>query len=607
VYAAATERDNGRMGLGEQRLERLLEVGRSLVGDLDLELVLKRVLEAARELTGARYAALGILDSRREELEQFLTVGIDEPTRRELGDLPRGHGVLGVLIRDPRPLRLRSVGDHPQSYGFPHGHPSMGSFLGVPVRIGGDVFGNLYLTEKQGAEEFDEADEQTLVALADWAAIAIGNARRHGGVRGQRDELARAVQLFETAEAIGGALAGETQLERVLELVVKRSRALVEARVMVLALREGDELVIRAASGEVERSQLGLAIPLQESLSGHVLSTGRAQRLSDSAPAVRAVLLSVFGGHTELAVPLQFRGRGLGVLAALDRLRDGPEFSAQDERLMTAFATSAATAVATARDVAAQGLRRSLEAAERERTRWARELHDQTLQDLAGLKVMLAGARRATEREQVDRIIEQAIEHVQLSIDALRGLVTELRPAALDELGTAPALRALIDRTAATSGLEIELSVDLAYEQGRADTRHAPELESTIYRLVQEALSNVVKHAGASRVTVAVIEHDTTVELHVRDDGAGIQTDATSEGFGLIGMRERITLLGGDLEVNSQPGAGITVAARIPVQRRPAQHSSMTLEAPAARPPGLTLRPYGAAGGRELSGPAPRS
>src|SRR6185503_2527940 len=148
----------------------------------------------------------------------------------------------------------------------------------------------------------------------------------------------------------------------------------------------------------------------------------------------------------------------------LDRLHDGPGFSAEDERLMTAFAMSAAIAVGTARHVAAQALRRSMEAAERERSRWARELHDQTLQDLAGLKVMLSGARRAKEREQVDRILEQAIEHVQLGVDALRGMVTELRPAALDELGTAPALRGLIDRTAATAGLQIELDLDLAYE-----------------------------------------------------------------------------------------------------------------------------------------------
>jgi signal transduction histidine kinase len=571
------------MGLGEQRLERLLELGRSLVGDLDLELVLKRVLEAGRELTGARYAALGILDSRRQELEQFLTVGIDEQTRRELGDLPRGHGVLGVLIHDPRPLRMRSVGDHPQSYGFPLGHPPMKSFLGVPVRIGGDVFGNLYLTDKQGAEEFDEADEQTLVALADWAAIAIANARRHGGVRGQRDELVRAVRAFETSEAIGRALAGETQLERVLELVVKRSRALVEARVMILALREGDELVIRAASGEVERSQVALAIPLEDSLSGYVQRSGRAQRLSDSTPGISALLLKAFGAHTELVVPLRFRGQGLGVLAALDRLSDGPEFSIEDERLMTAFATSAATAVATARDVAAEGLRRSLEAAERERSRWARELHDQTLQDLAGLKVMLSGARRAKDREQVDRILEQAIAHAQLGVDALRGLVTELRPAALDDLGPGPALRALIDRTAATAELAIELNLDLAYEQGRADTRHAPELESTLYRLVQEALTNVVKHAGASRVTVQLIEDDATIHLTVTDDGAGFQTDAASEGFGLIGMRERIALIGGELEFDSQFGAGATVAARIPVQRRLPEPSAGTPDLEPAR------------------------
>ena len=193
--------------------------------------------------------------------------------------------------------------------------------------------------------------------------------------------------------------------------------------------------------------------------------------------------------------------------------------------------------------------------------------------------MLLSSARRAKEREQVDRMLEQAIEHVQLGVDGLRALITELRPAALDELGTAPALRTLIDRTSATTGLEIEFDVDLAYEAGRVDTRHAPELESTMYRLVQEALTNVVKHAGATRVTVAMIEDDATVELTVTDDGAGFETGATSEGFGLIGMRERVTLLGGELHFDSQPGAGTIVAARIPVQRRsaePAAHDSLS-------------------------------
>ena len=390
---------------------------------------------------------------RREELERFLTAGLDEPTRREIGDLPRGRGVLGVLIHDPQPLRLRSVGDHRESYGFPVGHPPMRSFLGVPVRIGGQAFGNLYLTDKQDAAEFDELDERTLVALADWAAIAIANARRHVGVRGERDQLARAVQAFETSEAIGRALAGETDLERILELIAKRSRALVEARIVVVVLLEGDQFVLRAASGEIDRSRLGTAMPLEDSLSGFVLSSGRPRRLSESTPSVRAVLLKAFGARTELAVPLRFRGQGLGVLAAFDRLSDGPGFSSEDERLLSAFSTSAATAVANARDVAAEGLRRSLEAAERERGRWARELHDQTLQDLGALKVMLSTARRAKSPEQLDGILEQAIEQVQFGVTGLRGLIAELRPAALDELGAGPALHALAERTTATTGV----------------------------------------------------------------------------------------------------------------------------------------------------------
>ena len=552
---------------GERRLQGLLELGRSLVEDLDLELVLKRLLDAARELTGARYAALGILDERREQLERFLTVGVDEPTQQVIGDRPLGRGVLGVLIHEPRPLRLDAVGAHPESYGFPVGHPPMGSFLGVPIRVGGEAFGNLYLTDKQGAAAFDDADEQTLVALADWAAIAIANARRHVVVRSQRDELVRAVQAFETSEAIGHALAGETELERILELVAKRSRALVEARVLVVALRDGGRLVIRAASGDVDRSHLDVAIPLADSLSGVALRSGRAQRLTDTAPGVRAVLLKIFGATTELVVPLRFRGEGLGVLAALDRLHDGPGFSAEDERLMTAFAMSAAIAVGTARHVAAQALRRSMEAAERERSRWARELHDQTLQDLAGLKVMLSSARRTEDRDASDRILAQAIDHVQFSVTALRGLVTELRPAALDELGVAPALRTLIERVAATTGLEIDLTLDLAFEQGRDGRRHTPELESTMYRLVQEALTNVVKHAAAERVAVTLVEDAGCVHLTVTDDGAGFRSQAAGDGFGLLGMRERVALLAGHFDITSPPGAGTTIAVQLPVQR----------------------------------------
>ena len=178
------------------RLSRLIDVGRSLISELDLDVVLDRVLETARELTGARYAALGILDEHRRELAQFLTRGVDEEMRRAIGDLPRGRGILGLLIDEPRPLRISHVGEHPQSYGFPPGHPPMRSFLGVPILIRGEAWGNLYLTEKAGGD-FDQEDEDAVVVLADWAAIAIENARLYRAVDLRRAELERAVRGFE--------------------------------------------------------------------------------------------------------------------------------------------------------------------------------------------------------------------------------------------------------------------------------------------------------------------------------------------------------------------------------------------------------------------------
>ena len=587
MSVASGPHDAGRDGglLSRERLRRLLTVGRDLVGELDLDAVLLRVLEAARELTGAQFAALGVLDAEGRELERFLTVGIDEEQRGRIGDLPRGHGVLGVLIREPRPLRLSVVGGHPESYGFPVDHPAMESFLGVPVRVGEEVYGNLYLTDKADAEEFDEVDEATVVALAEWAAVGIENARRHGGVRGQRDELVRAVRAFETTESISRALAGETQVERILELVVKRARALVEARGMVVGLRDGEDFVVRAVSGEIDRSTVGRRLPIEGTLEGQVLRSGRASRLAEATGAVSPLLVAQLGARAALAVPLRFRGRSFGVLAAFDRLGAARVFSAEDERLMLAFASVAAPAVAMAEDVAGQVLSRSMQAAEAERSRWARELHDETLQDLAGLKVLLSGARRASDRADVDAALEQAIEHVEVGIAALRGLITDLRPASLDELGTEPALRALVERVASTSGLRIDLDVDLAYETGRTTARHVPELESTMYRLVQEALTNVVKHARTDHVRVAVVEGDDAVEVTVRDDGAGFDREAETEGFGLLGMRERVALVGGTLDIASQRGAGTTLTARLPVRRRAADHRARGKHFSAAQPP----------------------
>lgn len=549
------------------RLQRLIDVGRSLVSELEVETALHRLLDAAREITGARYAALGVLDEDRKTLRRFLTVGIDEATHREIGDLPRGRGVLGVLISDPEPLRLAHVGDHPRSYGFPAGHPPMDSFLGVPVLIRGEAYGNLYLADKDGGEEFTDDDERAAVVLADWTAIAVDNARLFERESERRFELERAVMGLEATTAIARAVGGETDLERILELIVKRGRALVEARAMIILLQEGEELRVVAASGELDGDVLGIRVPVEGSVSGGVLQTGRAERLDNISERLRSPLDEAIQAHTGLFVPLVFRGHALGVLATFDRLGKGPEFGSEDEQILLAFAASAATAVATAQQVAAQTLRGSIESSERERARWARELHDETLQDLAALKVGLTAARRSGDPETLNQAVDQAVAQVDEAVRELRSLITELRPASLDQLGVQPAVEALAERLGALTDIEIELDIDLAYDRGRVATRHHPELESTVYRVVQETLNNVVKHAAATRAVVMISDDETALELTVRDDGRGFDAGAPAAGFGLVGMRERVALLGGSLTLDSTPEKGTTVRVVLPVRR----------------------------------------
>ncbi|HXE46322.1 MAG TPA: GAF domain-containing sensor histidine kinase [Conexibacter sp.] len=553
--------------LDERRLRRVLEVGRSVVSELDLEALLQRVLEEARELTGARYAALGILDAQRSELERFLTLGIDDETHRQIGALPRGRGVLGVLIDEPQPLRLKDVSDHPRSYGFPLGHPRMTSFLGVPIRVHGGSFGNLYLAEKQAAEEFDEDDEETIVLLASWAGVAISNARAYHGEHDRRQQLEQAVRGLEASTAIARAVGGETDLHRILELIVKRARALVDTRGVLILLCDGDELVVTAIAGQLEGALLDERIPIEGSISGHVLQTRRPERMSNMPDQIRFAMARQLTVSSGLFVPLVFRGRPVGVLNAFDRTSGG-EFTADDERLLEGFAASAATAVATAQTVASEGLRKSIAASERERQRWAHELHDETLQELAGLKVMLIGARENRDIDTVHATLDAAIDQIDTEITGLRRLITDLRPAALDTFGVKAALEALAERVTITSGLEIDLDVNLAFESGGAAQRRlVPAQESAIYRLVQEALTNVVKHAAATAVQVSVVEHDGQVEVSVGDDGGGFDPAAATDGFGVLGMRERISLLNGQLDVDSAPGDGTTVHATFAAAR----------------------------------------
>jgi two-component system, NarL family, sensor histidine kinase DevS len=552
--------------LDEPRLRQLIDVGRRLVAEFNPEIIFGRVLEVACELTGARYAALGVLDDDRLTLERFITHGIEEKTRREIGDLPRGRGVLGLLIEQPQPLRLTNVGDHPRSYGFPPGHPPMTGFLGVPIMIRGRAWGNLYLTEKTGGE-FDDADEQAALILAEWTAIAIDNARLYRSVQEQRDTLKRAVRRLEATTEIARAVGGETDLGRILETIVKRGRALIEARSLLILLEDMGELRVAAAAGELDHDA-ELRIPIEGSAPGQVLRTRRPGRV----PSIGADLLSRPSSSeasvAALLVPLIFRGRSLGVLVALDSLGGSSGFTEEDERVLDSFAASAGTALATAQSVAEDRMRGSIEAAERERGRWARELHDEPLQSMAGLRVMLSGARRGGDGTETDRVLAQAIERVDSAIAEMRRLIADLRPAALDELGLAPALDALVERFTWSGVLNAELLVDLAYDAGRRPTRLVSQIEDTVYRLVQEALNNAARHADTDRATVEVTETDEGIRVRIGDQGRGFDPAAETDGLGLLGMRERVTLAGGTLKVESAPGDGAAVIAMLPARHR---------------------------------------
>jgi signal transduction histidine kinase len=549
----------------EDRTRRLLDVGRALVSELDTESVLERILREARTITRAQYAALGVLDERRSELGRFITSGLDrEATLRAIGELPHGRGVLGVLIEDPRPLRLEDVGEHPQSYGFPPGHPAMQTFLGVPIVIRGETWGNLYLTDKEGGQGFTQEDEDAVVVLAQWAATAIDNARLYEASERRRHEAERAVESLRAARDIAEAIGSEQDLERVLELIVERGRALVDARSVLIMLREGNELIVAASAGHATDTR-GRRLPISGSTSGHVLERGRPERVTDVASHLRIKPedLGVPDVHTALLVPMLSRGVGVGVLAAFDRGQDGASFTADDEELLRAFATSAANAVAIKRSVEADRLRAAISAADSERGRWARELHDQTLQSLGGLRVLLAAALRRGDAAATQQAIRQAVEDIELETDNLRAIITDLRPSLLDDLGLLPAIDALLERRR-QAGLEIEGKLSLP-DPERGGVSLDKELETTVYRLVQEALTNVAKHARAShaRVSVGLAEGQLVVEI--QDDGVGFDPAAQTSGFGVVGMRERVYLTDGTLEVQSNE-RGTTVRARLPVK-----------------------------------------
>jgi len=539
----------------ETRLRSLLDAIAAVTGELSLDAVLQRLVEVAVELTGARYGALGVIDRSGSQLERFLTTGIDAETHAAIGDLPRGRGVLGVLIRDATPLRLHDLNEDPRSVGFPPNHPPMRSFLGVPVMLRRVAYGNLYLTEKEGGEDFTDEDQELVTLLAAQAAVAIENARLY-------ESATQWSRQLESLIEVGNALATETDLDRLLDLVARRLRELLDARLVTVLLPAGDdELRFAAVAGEGSEQLIGSSLPATTSKSGRVLVRRRSERVDSvlDDPEVNREVTRKLAARTGLWVPLVVRDRAIGVIAVYDKLGDDPRFSDVDLRLAETFASRAAVAVDLSQRVARDALRRVVEAQELERRRLARELHDETGQALTSILLALRPLEGALEKPENRAAAAELRELVVATLQDVRRLAVELRPKVLDDFGLVPALERLTDSFGEQTGLEVDF-------ESRACAERVPaEVETAIYRIVQESLTNVVKHAHAQRVSILVMRRDGALTAVVEDDGRGFDTGETGDGFGLEGMRERVALLDGRLAVESGE-AGTTLVAEVPLR-----------------------------------------
>jgi signal transduction histidine kinase len=539
----------------DSRLRALVDAGMALTSELSLETLLQRLLAAAAELTEARYAALGVVDAAGRRLERFLTFGIDEATRAALPELPHGRGILGELLREATPLRLHDLGEDARAVGLPPGHPPMHTFLGVPIILRGATFGNLYLTEKAGGRDFSDEDEELVLLLAGQAAIAIENARLY-------EAATRWSARLESLIEVGNALATETDRDRLLDLIVRRLRDLLGARLVTVSLPGApDELRIAAAAGENSAGLIGQAIPLEQSKSGRVLVSRRSERVDSllADPDVHQGISRRLGARSGLWVPLVVGERTIGVLAAHDKLAvPDSTFSEDDVRLAETFAARAAIAVDLSERVARDVFRRVVAAQEIERRRLARELHDETGQALTSILLGLRALDDTLSDDPSRRAVAGLRELVVGTLQGVRRLAVELRPKALDDFGLVPALERLTETWSAATGI----SVDFTARLGEAQL--TSEAATALYRIVQEALTNVAKHADARHVSILLTRKHERVVAVIEDDGHGFDPGVSFDGFGIEGMRERVALLNGRLQIESTPEAGTSLVVEVP-------------------------------------------
>ncbi|AGZ42708.1 GAF domain-containing sensor histidine kinase [Actinoplanes friuliensis] len=521
----------GEVVTSRERLRALLDAVVAIGTDLDLRSTLQRIVEAACALAGARYGALGVIGADRD-LSDFITHGIDPAAHAAIGDLPHGRGVLGLLITDPHPVRMPDITEHPRSYGFPAHHPPMHSFLGVPVRTRDQIFGNLYLSEKQGAEQFTDDDEEIVVALAAAAGVAIDNARLFAVAQRRERWLSAAAEITEV-------LLGPVRRTEALRLIARRAREIAAAG-LVLVLLAGEEpasYTIEVADGAEEMVGKALSVDVD------ALGTDGV-RLRDVADWPGPV-----PDGPVLAAPLAGADLPEGVLIVAGLTGGGED----DAALLASFAGQAALALARAR---AQEQRELLVVLE-DRERIARDLHDVVIQRLFATGMQLQAVAPHALRPEAAARINAAVDDLDATIRDIRRSIFELRAPAGSSLRTE--LRDTVDAAADTLGFRPVLDVS-----GPVDSAVPDDVVPEVLAVLREALSNAARHARATAVRVSVRAADGEVVIQVEDDGVG--TDPGAARGGLVNMGERAGDLGGSLTIGStRAGRGTVITWRVPL------------------------------------------
>ena len=527
------------------RFRVLLEAVFAAGTGLSLPEVLRAIVEGAVGLVDARYGALGVIGPD-QQLSEFITVGVDDETRARIGPEPRGHGILGLLVREPRPLLLRDLTEHPASVGFPQHHPPMRSFLGVPVRVRDSVFGNLYLCEKQGASEFTDTDEELVSALAIAAGLAIENATLFAEQR-RREEWLDAIGELSRDLLAGAAV------DDVLNDLARRAVAIARADDVRLLLKESsaNELTVAAAYGMRSGEVVGLRIPIDGTAAGDAYRTGETLVVEDATSDPRVFLPAIepLRPGPVIYAPLVAADETLGVLS-VDNAKGGRAFDALDIDVVTSFARQAALALDLARSRGNRDRIRLLE----DRERIGRNLHDTVVQRLFAVGMQLQASLMADPAEQRDRI-EQSIDEVDATIKEIRTSIFQLSTPA--PKGLRHEITTLVDGYADRSGVAARVVFD-----GPVDTAISADVALEVAAVVREGVSNVVRHANARRVDVLVEAAD-DVLVRIADDGDGIPASETRRS-GLTNLSRRAEELGGSFDVTSTPG-GTTLTWRAPL------------------------------------------